>query len=624
MLESGREPLIQSGGEYNLDDLKPDERKIKADVILLTNVVKYRNYNCRASRTLIIDATEDQRKNYVTLLNCFQQCMTQITVGTPIKQIYNKGVEFIKTNDESLLQYIPKNFGAGIGCHLKEKSLEINAENETLIEGGMVFELRVGLTGMKNSKMNYSLLISDVVLVSGDNKSREILTGAISKAYKDISYSMDEEAPIEEKKARDNAKDKQQQSKKNGENAEMLWQQERKLRAKENPHNLEREAERTKHQKELLEKKNKELQERFNSNTIQTSKKANDLKSLADVSAYETSSQFPGEAKLDGVYVDTKKESILVPISGRIIPFHISTIKNVSKADEGSERSNLRVNFHVPGGAAFNAPFGFPEPSGENFAYLKEITIRSADNKNLANAFRLIKELIKRVKTKNQESKDKEGLAKQETIITIKGKHPVLNDVAIRPNISGKKTTGTLEGHTNGLRFTSSKGEKIDIIYSNIKHSFYQPCENELIVLVHFHLFNPIMIGNKKSKDVQFFSEVGLAADDLDTMRRNALDTEQLEQENRERQQRAKMNAEFKRFAEQVEGLSKMEFDIPYRELGFFGVPLRANVFLLPTLNCLVNLTEVPFFVASLADIEIVHFERVNVSHQHYNSNSFH
>jgi len=34
------------------------------------------------------------------------------------------------------------------------------------------------------------------------------------------------------------------------------------------------------------------------------------------------------------------------------------------------------------------------------------------------------------------------------------------------------------------------------------------------------------------------------------------------------------------------------EFDIPYKELGFYGSPYRSNVFLTPTVNCLINLYE--------------------------------
>jgi nucleosome binding factor SPN SPT16 subunit len=59
--------------------------------------------------------------------------------------------------------------------------------------------------------------------------------------------------------------------------------------------------------------------------------------------------------------------------------------------------------------------------------------------------------------------------------------------------------------------------------------------------------------------------------------------------------------------------------DIPFRNLGFQGVPFRSNVLLQPSTDCLVNLTETPFLVVTLADIEIVHLERVQV-YPHYNN----
>jgi nucleosome binding factor SPN SPT16 subunit len=37
------------------------------------------------------------------------------------------------------------------------------------------------------------------------------------------------------------------------------------------------------------------------------------------------------------------------------------------------------------------------------------------------------------------------------------------------------------------------------VIFRNIKHAIFQPVENDLIVLLHFTLYNPIMVGNKKS-----------------------------------------------------------------------------------------------------------------------------
>jgi len=53
------------------------------------------------------------------------------------------------------------------------------------------------------------------------------------------------------------------------------------------------------------------------------------------------------------------------------------------------------------------------------------------------------------------------------------------------------------------------------------------------------------------------------------------------------------------------------ELDIPFRELGFDGVPHRTNVKLQPTTEALVHLSEPPFLVITLSDIEVVSLERV-------------
>jgi hypothetical protein len=59
------------------------------------------------------------------------------------------------------------------------------------------------------------------------------------------------------------------------------------------------------------------------------------------------------------------------------------------------------------------------------------------------------------------------------------------------------------------FRYTlPSGGEHLDITFNNIRHAIFQSAEKELITLVHFHLMNPIMVGKKKVKDVQFYTEV--------------------------------------------------------------------------------------------------------------------
>jgi nucleosome binding factor SPN SPT16 subunit len=207
----------------------------------------------------------------------------------------------------------------------------------------------------------------------------------------------------------------------------------------------------------------------------------------------------------------------------------------------------------------------------------------------------------------------------QEKLVLSKtGKNPRLTDVWIRPNISGRRTAGTLEAHTNGLRFSSVKGGQIDIVFKNIKHAFFQPADHEMIVLIHFHLRDGIMVGKKKTQDVQFYTEVMELSHDLGGNSRKSGfgDADEIEDEQRERELRQKMNDEFQKFVRKVEEAAggALEFDIPYRELGFHGVPHRSSVFMQPTVNCLVHLTEAPFFVLSLSDVEIAHFERVQFS----------
>ena len=42
-----------------------------------------------------------------------------------------------------------------------------------------------------------------------------------------------------------------------------------------------------------------------------------------------------------------------------------------------------------------------------------------------------------------------------------------------------------------GFRFTSVRGDKVDILYNNIKHAFFLPCDGEMIILLHFNLKVP-------------------------------------------------------------------------------------------------------------------------------------
>jgi nucleosome binding factor SPN SPT16 subunit len=595
LLEVGGNPVIQSGGHYNPQVYcANDANRLMSDIIICKVNARYKEYNANIIRTFMIDSDKQQQNYYKILSEAFNHLLMQMSEGTKLSAIYKSTVDFIVGKDSSLKANIPDNFGHGIGLEIPNLALAIRAENERKIVGGMTFNVVLGLIGLTtDTDFKYNLQIADTIVVKSGS-AKENYTTDTSKSLQDIYYNMEDEQS--EKKDNNKMNVDKTNEKKGRTRSAVTKDEEEKTENK-----------RKEHQQEILQRKNEEFRERINRITggdeVQISKK-----NLTSIKSYVSQNHYPSDMKPGKIYVDTKNDSVILPIFKSMVPFHVSLIKNVSKSDENSF-SFLRINFHTP----ISGLTGFNELNLNQPVYIRDLSYKSKDTKNIANLFKMIKDLIKKVKAMEQEEREKSDLVAQESLQLMKGRRIVLNDVTIRPNITSKKTMGALELHTNGLRFNSSKGEKIDIIYKNVKHMFFQPCENELIVLIHLHLHNPILVGRKKTYDVQFYREAGSQADDLD-MRRRGNDFEEYEIELRERQIREKINDEFSKFVEEAEAISKIEADVPYRELSFTGVPFKSNVTLIPTVNAIVSLIELPFFVLTLDEVELVYFERVSVS----------
>lgn len=142
-------------------------------------------------------------------------------------------------------------------------------------------------------------------------------------------------------------------------------------------------------------------------------------------------------------------------------------------------------------------------------------------------------------------------------LISLDRRPQKLLDVYVRPGLDGKRVTGEIEIQQNGLRYQSPvrSDHRIDILFSNIRHLFYQPCDNELMVIMHISLKNPIMIGKKKAKDIQFYREASDVQFDETANRKRKYkygDEDELEAEQDERRRRAQLNKEFKSFSEKV------------------------------------------------------------------------
>ena len=344
---------------------------------------------------------------------------------------------------------------------------------------------------------------------------------------------------------------------------------------------------------------------------------------LTNYIAYDAWSDAPSELRKHRLQVDQRREVLWVPMSGgSLLPINIRSIKGITKSDENQRSASLRLMFHAPG-VTFAQSDLFPAFKPEDLdqmVFLKELSVRAEDSRNMASVFRTVKELQKRQRVRDQEIEQQRGVKEQPTLKLSKEKRIVLKDVNIRPQIGAtgrSRAVGNLEAHETGFRFNSSKGEHVDVIYTNIKHAIYQPCENDQLVLIHLNLIDPIIVGKKKTQDLQFYTETRSMGDDLNQRRRaGGYDPDEIMEEQREREMIEKLNRTFKRFVKEVEEeyLEKynMDFDIPYRELGFQGTPGKSNVDIFPCRDCLVSVSEWPPFVLTIEEVDIVYFERVS------------
>jgi nucleosome binding factor SPN SPT16 subunit len=489
-----------------------------------------------------------------------------------------------------------KNFGFGIGIEFRESGYLLGPKNDRVLVDGMILNIAIGfqnltLDGVEGKNNIYSLFIADTVHIRDDEVI--VLTEA-EKELSTISYSFGDDDEEEEKEII---------GKRRGAILES--------QLRNNEDRAERDARRKEHQKRLSEQRHKEGLERF----VDGTEKKEKVKAVFKKFESYRPGTLPRLSELK-ITVDRRAETVLLPIYGQAVPFHLSTLKNISKSDEG-EHILVRFNFITPGQATGKKEeHVFEDP---NATFVRTLSYRSNEIGRMTEIVKEITDMKRDMNKREQERAEKAGLVEQDELQVVQGRRPLrLGDVFVRPGLEGKRYSGDLEIHVNGLRYLSSvrSDQKVDILFSNIKHLFFQPCDGEMIILLHIHLVDPIMIGKKKTKDVQFYRDVSDASfDETGNRRRRANygDEDELAQEQEERRHRQMLNKEFMAFSERISDASKklVDVDVPFRDLGFPGVPHRQLVTLQPTTDCLIHLSDTPFLVVTLSDVEVAHLERV-------------
>lgn len=136
---------------------------------------------------------------------------------------------------------------------------------------------------------------------------------------------------------------------------------------------------------------------------------------------------------------------VFCPIGGKPVPFHVSTIKSISKPDP-DKASYLRINFYTPGAAMpKEAPKNMAQlvlKHSEKMPFIKDLTFRSLDPRNIEQVFRIYQEMRKRIRQREQKAEQEKDLVVQAKLQKIKDQRaPQLQDLTMRPQLTGRKSS---------------------------------------------------------------------------------------------------------------------------------------------------------------------------------------
>lgn len=626
-------PIFQSGGEYDLKyNAVCSEKKLHFGstpaVIHVSLGARHTQYCANIGRTYLIDPTETQEAVYEACLKAQKAAVEALQPGKSCKDVYaaaQKALEEAekeneKLKDMNLSSKLNKNVGSILGLEFKDAFYMLSGKCESAIEEGMIFNVALGVNGLEETSADekarsrhYAIMIADSVQVTAEGSSNKELTTS-TKKLSDISYAVNESDEEDEEDGAEEDKDIANTGARGGVILDAKTRGDEAVTAKA-------EEDRQRKQKALADKKNAETYDRLMNAQNDVEKGGKGAGASADFVAYKSITDVPAPRKELVIAIDNDREAVLLPVCGMLVPFHVLAIKSCSVSQDAGA-SFIRINFQVPMGTSAAANAGYlPAIRFPNNIFLKELSYRSSDPKHANFVVNEIKTLRRNVVARETERAERATLVRQAKLQLSSGRVHRLTGLWMLPTFGGRggRKAGTLEAHANGLRFIGARvDEQADIMYENIRSCFFQPAKKEVKTLIHFHLKNPIMIGKKKTHDVQFYQEVIEATENLDGSRKNMYDPDEIEEEQRERERQKRVQKEFAQFCKRVQEIWEkdfpkmgLEFDSPYHDLAFDGVAYKSTARIVPTASCLVELIDFPPLVIHANDIEIVNLERV-------------
>lgn len=412
------QPIVQSGGKYDLKlSAEPDDNNLHAGVILSTLGLRYQTYSSIIARTYLVDPNKSQESSYKLLLAIHDTVIKACKDGAVAKDVYAKGLEMLRAKKPDMEKNYVKSAGYGIGIETRDSSLALNAKNTTVLRDGMTLSITTGLNDISNptpqdsKSKTYSLILTDTVRVGGSEGL--IFTKDAPTDLESTSFFFNDEEEQQEK-----TKPKAKKDSRVGAVAQTNIKSTRLRNERSTNANDEKDAARREHQRELHQKKQQQGLEKYTAETGNLN--GTEEKKFKRFESYKRDNQFPSKVKDLIVLVDPKSSSIVLPIMGRPVPFHINTIKNVSQTQEGG-LSFLRVNFLSPGqGVGRKDDQPFEDPLAH---FVRSMTFRSKDNGRMDSIVQQITDMKKNAVRREQEKKDMEDVVEQDKLVEIRSRY---------------------------------------------------------------------------------------------------------------------------------------------------------------------------------------------------------
>ena len=402
-------PVVYSGGNYDLKfQNEADDKNLHGGVIVAALGLRYKSYVSLVARTYFVDPTKSQEQIYSVLLSVHDAVLKSIRDGVVAGDIYKKALALVKSKKPDLEKNFLKNVGWGCGIEGKDTTLLLNQKNTRTLRDGMTLSIVTGFSGLENpaakdsKSKEYSLVVADTVRVTANDAA--VFTKNAAFDPESVAFFFNDEAePTPKKKAQKDArigavaKTNITATRLRGERTATL--------------DAAKETQRREHQKELHSKKQKEGLQRFEAKT--SALNGGDEKKFKKFESYKRDDQLPTKVKDLIILIDPKSHTLVLPIIGRPVPFHIHTVKNASTTAEG-EFTSLRINFLSPGqgvGRRDDQPF---EDATANF--IRSLTFRSKDKDRMDAIVSQINDLKKASLRREQEKKQMEDVVEQDKL----------------------------------------------------------------------------------------------------------------------------------------------------------------------------------------------------------------